>query len=148
MVKTNKISHKRAHSKKRTVKKIQKEREQRWLTNFQIVCSRDNEVIPKYQRELFDKPLRYDVSGHRIPVECNFLPKSPVVMSPHSTALKNRNKSIWGTLIEKADNKTCSDAIQTKISSMLRRIQVPDSKEAFLFFLKVCNSWNMCIYQI
>ncbi len=43
-----------------------KHMEKGWLGNFQLVCSRDNEALPKYQRELFDFPMRYDVDGNRV----------------------------------------------------------------------------------
>lgn len=39
--------------------------EQHWITNFHLMCSKDNEHLPKYRREFFDNPLAYDVNGTR-----------------------------------------------------------------------------------
>ena len=36
-----------------------------WVSNFHLMCSKDNEQLPKYRREFFDNPLIYDVNGTR-----------------------------------------------------------------------------------
>ncbi len=40
-------------------------REKQWVQNFHLMCSKDNEYLPKYRREFFDYPLVYDVNGTR-----------------------------------------------------------------------------------
>ena len=43
----------------------EKEREKPWVHNFHLMCSKDNQYLPKYRREFFDNPLAYDVNGTR-----------------------------------------------------------------------------------
>lgn len=42
-----------------------KEREKLWVGNFHLMCSKDNDYVPKYRREFFDTPVVYDVNGSR-----------------------------------------------------------------------------------
>ena len=38
------------------------QKEKQWVQNFHMMCSKDNDRYPKTMRELFEKPLSYDVN--------------------------------------------------------------------------------------
>jgi hypothetical protein len=40
-------------------------KEQQWVRNFHMMCSKDNERYPKMLRELFEKPFSYDINMTR-----------------------------------------------------------------------------------
>ena len=48
---------------------IQQSREKDWVKNFHMMFSKDNPKYPKMMRELFEKPLLYDINGavHQVP---------------------------------------------------------------------------------
>ena len=124
------MKRRKARSKTKNVQ----QREKKWITNFQIVCSRDNEVLPKYDREFFDKPLSYNVHGRRMKLECTYEPKkTPVIISTQLPAA-NASTSVWETIVKKNKSRTVSkSATQKNIISLLRRVKHPEAADVILF---------------
>ena len=128
-----------------------KEREKKWVTNFQLMCSKDNEVLPKYHREFFDSPLRYDVQGNRLYLFlCGLGSKTdnqydgPVSRMSGTKLLPTYTQSSielnvgWRTVIKNSGHQISKARNHDRILKLLQRIPEAEGAE-----VKYCQA-NIC----
>eukprot|EP00831_Metopus_contortus_P028205 TRINITY_DN23509_c0_g1_i1.p1 TRINITY_DN23509_c0_g1~~TRINITY_DN23509_c0_g1_i1.p1 ORF type:complete len:179 (-),score=14.18 TRINITY_DN23509_c0_g1_i1:142-678(-) len=129
---------------------MMKTMEQRWINNFHLMCSKDNEHMPKYRREFFDTPLLYDVNGSRLQAP---FPK----YLTHSSSQGRMNLLSGNALSQTSSSKkiTALPPISKDGTLRLRQpasaTQIPDLRTSRIFSPKVKKmegGWDSRVYRI